>query len=143
MEWEPLVDEGILQSSEDGKAQSMPRLNDAWDCAIRARRHYDECRYDAADAAVREAMTAAGESLCFYHGYRFAEAPTFETSERVCSAYFKPGIADAVFERARILGGMMPLPQEELDPDVAKRVRHSIGASAELCAMVEAFVYFQ
>ena len=88
-------------------------------------------------------MTAAGESLCLYYGHRFVAPPTFETAERLCAAFFKPGIADAVFKRARILGEMMPLPNEEPDEETFKRVRHSIGASAEICAMVEAFVYFQ
>ena len=143
MEWEPFIEEGIVVVSDDAKADSMPRLTQAWDGAIRARQRYMECRYDAADAEVRQAMTAAGESLCLYYGYRFAQSPTFETSQRICSAFFKPGIADAVFERACILGQMMPLPAEALDEDTDKRVRHSIGASAEICAMVEAFVYFQ
>ncbi len=143
MEWEPFVEEGLLVASPDAKAQSMPRLNDAWDGAILARKECLAYRYDSADAAIRVAMTDAGESLCNYYGYRFAEPATFEASQRVCSAFFKPGIADAVFERALIISGMMPLPNERLDEDNEKRVRHCVGASAELCAMVEAFVFFQ
>lgn len=143
MEWESFVDEGVVEPDDSAKTRSMPRLNEAWDGVIRARQLCLDHAYGYSDAEVRQAMAAAGDSLCLYYGYRLADPATFETSRRICSAFFKPGIADAVFERACILGEMLPLPSEELDPDVSKRVRHSIGASAELCAMVEAFVYFQ
>jgi len=143
MEWEPFVEEGLLVAEPEAKSQSLTRLNDAWDGAILARKECLAFHYPEADAAIRVSMTDAGESLCNYYGYRFAKRATFEASQRVCSAFFKPGIADAVFERALIMSNMMPLPNVRLDEDSEKRVRHCVGGSAELCAMVEAFVFFQ
>lgn len=143
MEWEPFVEEGVLAASANAKADSMPRLTDAWNSAIEARRECLDFRYDTADAAQREAMTAAGESLCNYYGFRFAEPVTLDASRRLCVAFLKPGIGDRIFDRAHILNAMLPLPNEQLDEDDEKRVRHSVGASAELASMVESFVFFQ
>ena len=119
----------------------MPRVNEGWDAIIRARARYAEYRYAAANQELRSSMGIASDALCLYYGYRLADEPSFEMSERISTSFFKPNIAAAVFERARILGGMLPLPEEQLDEDVARRIRHSIGAGAELCAMVESFVY--
>ncbi len=143
MDWEQFVEGGLIGPAPEAKARSMPLLNEAWDAAIRARRQCVEHEYAASDRSIREAMTIATDSLCQYFGYRFVKPATFDDAQLVCSAYFNPGIADGVFERARILGGMLPLPEIELEEDLNNRVRHSVGASAELCAMVEAFVYFQ
>ena len=142
MEWEPFVEEGLIVPCDGKRAEALPLVNVAWKGVTRARHACEGFQWDVADVEAHDAMALAGDSLCLYYGYRFAEPPTFEGSQRICSAFFKPGIADAVFERAGILEGMMPLPNEELDPDLLKRARHSVGASAELCAMVESFVYF-
>jgi hypothetical protein len=120
----------------------MPRVSEAWDAVVRSRAQYLENRYDRADAELRLAIALAAESLCFYYGFRPVETPTFEFSERICTAFFKHHIAEGIFERAQILGGMMPLPNEPLHPDVSRQVRRSIAASSELCAFVESFVYF-
>lgn len=142
MEWEPFVEEGVLEPCDTCKDEAMPRVRDGWDGVVRARARYLECQYDAADAELRLAMALAGESLCLYYGYRPVEPPTFELSERICKAFFKRHIAEGIFERAQILGGMMPLPNEPLHPDVSRQVRRSVAASSELCALVESFVYF-
>ena len=142
MEWEPLVEEGVVMPTEGSQGQAMPRVNEGWDAIIRARSLYSESRYADANDELKNAMAIGGEALCLYYGYTLTQPPSFETSERICTSFFKKNIAEAVFERARILGGMLPLPEEPLDEDVARRVRHSIGAGAELCAMVESFVYF-
>lgn len=142
MEWEPFVEEGVIVPAEGTEGQAMPRVNEGWDAIIRARARYSECRYTAANEELRNAMAIAGEGLCLYYGYRLTQPTSVETSEYICTSFFKKNIAEAVFERGRILEGMLPLPEEPLDDDVALRVRHSIGAGAELCAMVESFVYF-
>jgi len=99
--------------------------------------------FDALSPGLRLAINAlAGESLCLYFGYRPVEPSTFEFSERICKAFFKRHIAEGIFERAQILGGMMPLPNGPLHPDVSRQVRRSVAASSELCALVESFVYF-
>jgi hypothetical protein len=142
MEWEPLVEEGLIVAADDTQGLAMPRVNEGWDAIIRARARYSECRYEAANDELKNSMAIAGDALVLYYGYRLTASPSFEIALRLSTAFFKPNIAEAVFERARILGGMLPLPEEPLPEDIARRVRHSIGAGAELCAMVESFVYF-
>jgi hypothetical protein len=142
MQWEPFVEEGLIVAADDTQGLAMPRVNEGWEANIRARARYGECRYDAANDELRNSMAIAADALTLYYGYRLTREPSFEISERLCTSFFKPNIARAVFDRARILADMLPLPEEPLDEDRARRIRHSIGASAELCAMVESFVYF-
>lgn len=141
MDWQPFLDDGSIVPYPEGREHSMPRIRDSWDGVVRARACYLESRYAAANDELRDAMAVATEALCFYYGYRPAQPPTFEFAEHLCIPFFVKRMIHEIFERAHILESMLPLPEVPLPPDRAMRVRKSVGASSELAALVESFIY--
>jgi hypothetical protein len=141
MNWQPFLDERSIEPFPDGREHSMPRIRDSWDMAVQARAYYLEGRYSDAYDETRTAMGIASEALLFFYGYRPTQPPTFEFAEHLCIPFFDRRLSREIFEKAHILEGMLPLPEGPLSPEDGLLVRKSIGASAELAALVESFIY--
>lgn len=140
-DWQRIIDEGLVVPHDDAKPLAKPHVREGWDCCVQARAAYASSDYAAADRALREAMLIATESLCYYDNLRPAEPVTLELSERLCREFWRDRFTDHVFSRAFILGGMLPLPHEQLPEEQAKLVRRSISAATDWVALVESSVY--
>jgi len=141
MDWRRMKEEGLVVDFEGAKPKAKPHIAEGWQCCIRARALYTEAEYEAIDLEVRKALLIAAESLCYYDNLRPAEPTTLEFSERLCLEFWSEELTRRIFDRAYILGGMLPLPREPLSEEEAAMVRRSISASTEFVALIQSYVF--
>ena len=140
-DWQRIVDEGLVVPYEDAQPLAKEHIREGWDCCIRARKYYSDAEYDKIDREIRQALLIAAESLCYYENLRPAEPASLDLTERLCREFWGEQFAAHIFDRAYLLGGMLPLPREPLPEEQAKLVRRSISASTEFVALVECSVF--
>lgn len=140
-DWQNLVDQGLVVAYDGAGPLAKPHAREAWNCCVRAREAYAKAEYEEVDRQIRQALIVAAESLCYYDSLKPAEPATVEFTERVCREFWKDQFTEHVFNRAFILAGMLPLPNEELPEEDGKLVRRSISAATEFVALAESSVY--
>ncbi|MDA3935883.1 MAG: hypothetical protein PF636_03330 [Actinomycetota bacterium] len=140
MDWQRWIDDGLVRPSDTANERALPHCTDAWDRVVEARHAYLAGQWELADERLRTAMKTAAEALVYYHHFEPTAPDSYELAHRACREVFGERMIERIFDRADILKNMMPLP--ETIPELESReVRRSVAASAELVALVEAFVY--
>ena len=140
-DWQRISDEGLVVPYEGAQPLAKPHIREGWDCCIRARKCYAVAEYEQIDREIRKALLIAAESLCYYDNLKPAEPTSLEFTERLCREFWRDQFTAHIFDRAYLLGGMLPLPKEQLPEEQAKLVRRSISASTEFVALVECSVF--
>ncbi len=140
MDWQPLVEEGIVYPAPLSRPHSMPTIRRAWECVVKARMATLSSEWELADQEIRHAFCVATDALAFYHDHTTGGSCGFETARRIGTEYFGERLAEPIFYRASVLREMLPL-EPELDPAQAREVRRCVAASSEYVALVECFTY--
>lgn len=141
-EWEPWLEDGLLKRAGHGggSEESMPRIRRAWDRVVEARAAYLRNDWDATDTRVREALFVATDALFAYSDFKPAAEIDMDFAYQTAKTAFTLRLAEPIFDKARLLRSLMPLP-DEISPETARFVRRSVAASSEYVALVESHVF--
>ncbi len=140
MDWQHLIDEGVVESAPSSRQNTVPTIRRAWECVVEARQAYLEARWEGAEAKIRDAFCVATDALVGYYDLRVRTGSSFDTARRIGADYFGERVSEPIFDKALILSGMLPLAPE-VDTEQAREVRRSVAASSEYVALVECFTY--
>lgn len=138
MDWQQLVDEGIVHPAPSSHVYSLPTIKRAWECVVEAREAYLSACWERADREVKNALCVATEALVFYHEFSIGGTCELDVARRIGIEYFGERLGGPIFENAEIIGRRLSLADEAAESD-AKAVRRSIAASSEYVALVECF----
>jgi hypothetical protein len=136
MDWQPFVDEGILDSAPRGRIRVEPMIRRAWQRAVEATDASKAGMWDTADAQLRLAFSTASHALVCYDNLDMYGEVDFELAERFGVHYYGEGLVVPLFERARNLRRLMPL-EREIPEMTARKVRNCIAAASAYVALVE------
>lgn len=136
MDWQRWVDAGVLAPAPTGRIRVEPTIRRAWSRVTDARQASLAGEWDEADEKLRAAFATAGHALVCYHYLDLYGECDFELAEEFAVHFYGEKPVIPLFDRARRLRELMPLPRQ-IPELTARKVRDCIASSSSFVALVE------